>query len=156
MLAGCPILNRPMRQNGFSLLEVVISLLLLAVGALGAVMMQTSALRLSTSAADRTQASFIAYDLLDRVRANAVELEHYAISVGPGCRADAPATPASIRATDLADFTHAVSCLLPGGQGAVTIAGQRATVTLSWSEERILADADSASLTASALIGGQP
>ena len=44
-----------MRQNGFSLLEVVISLLLLAVGALGAVMMQTSALRLSTSAADRTQ-----------------------------------------------------------------------------------------------------
>ena len=64
-------MNRLICQNGFSLLEVLIALLILAGGVFGAVAMQTSALRLSASAADRTQATFIAHDLLDRLRANA-------------------------------------------------------------------------------------
>lgn len=149
-------MNRPVHQNGFSLLEVLIALLILAVGVLGAVPMQTQALRFSASAADRTQASFIAYDLLDRLRANPTELAHYAISVGAGCRADAAPAAASILATDLADFTHAVSCLLPDGEGVVSISGQHATVSLSWSEQRIRADAGRTSLTVSALVRGRP
>lgn len=148
--------NRVIRQNGFSLLEVLIALFILAVGVLGALLMQTNALRFSASAADRTQASFIAYDLLDRLRANSAELELYAVSVAPGCHVAAPPSGTTIRSTDLADFTHAVSCLLPAGQGQVSIDGQRATVTLSWSEERILAGAGDAMLTVSALIRGQP
>ena len=150
-------LRRPftiVRQQGFSLLEVLIAVLVLAVGVLGALLMQTNALRYSASASDHTQASFIVYDMLDRMRANPVDLQHYATRVQPGC-SDAPATT-SILATDLADFAHAVRCLLPGGHGGVAIDGQHATVTVSWSEARIVAGAGPTSLVVAALIGGDP
>lgn len=148
-------MNRLIHHKGFSLLEVLISLLILTGGVFLAVQMQTDALRFSASAANRTQASFIAYDLLDRLRANTAELSHYALAVGPGC-SGAAAPVASILATDLADFTYAVTCLLPDGQGRISIAGQRATVTLNWSEERIRADAERATLAVSTLVRGQP
>src|SRR5690606_15642667 len=121
---------------------------------LGAVLLQTNALRYSASAADRTQASFIAYDLLDRMRANPSELPHYAISVAPGCVATSPG--ASILDTDLADFTHAVSCVLPDGQAEVSVQGQQATVSISWSEERTVVEGGSSTLSVSSLIGGAP
>lgn len=141
-------------QGGVSLLEVLIALLVLAIGVLGAVLLQTNALRYSASAADQTQASFIAYDLLDRMRANPANLASYALTVSAGCTTASPA--ASILAVDLADFTHAVSCLLPAGQGSVELDGQQATVTIGWSEERIVVGGGTASLVVSALIGGDP
>lgn len=146
--------NVAFRQSGVSLLEVLIALLVLAVGVLGAVLLQTNALRYSASAADHTQATFIAYDMLDRMRANPTDLPSYATSVTPGC--DAASSSASILAADLADFSHAVSCLLPVGHGQVAIDGQRATVTLAWSEERIVDGGGETALVVSALIGGDP
>ncbi len=150
-------LRRPftiVRQQGFSLLEVLVAVLILAVGVLGALLMQTNALRYSASAADHTQATFIAYDMLDRMRANPVDLHRYATSVQPGCTASPSST--SILATDLADFAHAVSCLLPGGHGGVAIQGQQATVTITWSEERIVVGAGPTSLVVASLIRGDP
>ena len=142
------------RQRGFSLLEVLIAVLVLAAGVLGALLMQTNALRYSAGASDHTQATFIAYDILDRMRANPVDLHHYATRVQPGCSVS-PST-ATILATDLADFAHAVSCLLPGGHGSVEIQGARATVTITWSQERVVAGAGPASLVVAALIRGDP
>lgn len=141
-------------QRGATLLEVLIALLLVAIGVLGAVLLQTSALRYSVSAADHTQATFIAYDMLDRMRANSANLSSYALTVTPGCVAVSAAS--SIIATDIADFSHAVGCLLPGGHGAVTISGQQASVALGWSQERIVAGGGTASLVVSSLIGGDP
>lgn len=149
-----PIPLSPLRQQGFSLLEVLVALLVLAIGVLGAVLAQTKALRYSASAADRTQATFIAYDLLDRMRANPAELASYATTVSTGCLSPASAT--SILNSDLADFAHAVSCLLPGGYGAVEIHGYRATITINWSEERIVAGAGETSLVTSSLIRSDP
>ena len=144
----------PVRQRGLSLLEVLIAVLVLALGVLGALLMQTKALRYSASASDHTQATFIAYDMLDRLRANPVDLPRYGTSVQPGCTPSAPAS--SILTTDLADFAHAVSCLLPGGHGGVVIQGQQATVTITWSEERIVAGAGPTSLVVASLIRGDP
>lgn len=142
------------RQAGISPIEVLIALLVLALGVLGAVLLQTNALRYSASAADQTQASFIAYDLLDRMRANPSELAGYAISVPAGCRPTSAGS--SILATDLADFSQAVSCVLPGGEAEVSIHGQQARVSISWSEERTVAAGGTSTLIASALIGGEP
>lgn len=147
-------LSATSRQRGVSLLEVLVAVLVLAVGVLGAVLLQTNALRYSASASDHTQATFIAYDMLDRMRANSAELASYVTSVPAGCNAATPA--ASIRATDLADFAHAVSCLLPDGQGAVSVQGQQATIRLSWSEARIVAGAEPTSLVISSLIRAEP
>ncbi|MFA5677409.1 MAG: type IV pilus modification protein PilV [Pseudomonas sp.] len=142
------------QQDGFSLLEVLIALLVLAIGVLGAVLVQTNALRYSASAAYRTQATFIAYDLLDRMRANPANLSGYALTVSAGCATASPA--ASILETDLADFAHAVSCLLPAGHGAVEVSGQQATVVIGWSEERIVVGGGTTSLTVSSLMRGDP
>ena len=141
-------------QQGISLIEVLVALLLLAIGVLGAIMLQTSALRYSVSAADRTQASYIVNDLLDRMRANPSELPNYATQVAAGCTP--PVQPASILEVDLADFRYAVSCLLPAGRARVEIHGQRATIHLVWSDERVVAGAGDNSLTVTSLIGGMP
>ena len=148
------IFARGATQRGATLLEVLIALLLLAIGVLGAVLVQTNALRYSASAADRTQATFIAYDLLDRMRANSVDLAGYAVTVAAGCVAASPNS--SVLAADLADFTQAVTCLLPAGHGSVAINGQQAVVTIGWSEDRIVASGGTTTLELSSLIRGDP
>ena len=142
-------------QQGISLIEVLVALLLLAIGILGAIVLQTNALRYSVSAADRTQATYIAYDLLDRMRANPEQLPHYATQVTSECSA-APAQPVAILERDLADFRHAVGCLLPIGRASVDIHGQQATISLVWSEGRIVAGAEDSTLTVTSLIRGAP
>jgi len=139
-------------QRGASLLEVLIAVLVLAVGVLGAVSLQVNALRYNASAAHNTQASFLAYDILDRMRANADNLASYAINITSTCSAGNAGS--SILAVDRQDFAHAVSCLLPGGYGSVVINGNRATVTVGWSEERIVAAGGNTEFTVSSMIRG--
>jgi len=60
------------RQSGASLIEVVIAVLILAIGMLGVGAMQTVALRNSQSALERSQAVMLSYSALDLLRANPV------------------------------------------------------------------------------------
>ena len=91
------------RQGGVSLLEVMIAVLVLAVGVLGAASLQLNAIRYSASAGHSTQAALAARDMLDRMRANPSELSRYAIaSVAGVCQVNPGG--ADIAAQDLADF----------------------------------------------------
>ncbi len=139
------------QQRGVGLLEVLIALVLLTIGALGAVRLQLKALQYTTSAEHTTQASFLAYDMLERMRANAAHLSDYAISVNSGC-SDSPAT-VNILATDRQDFIRAVSCLLPGGYGEIRISGNYAAVTIGWSEARLVADGNTEFVVGSRILG---
>jgi len=56
--------------NGFTLLEVMISLLILSIGLLGIAALQANSLKTNHGAYQRTQAIFLAYDMMDRLRAN--------------------------------------------------------------------------------------
>ena len=58
------------RQKGMTLIEVLVSVLILAIGILGAAAIQLNALKYTDSSAMTSQASFIAYDMMDRIRAN--------------------------------------------------------------------------------------
>jgi type IV pilus assembly protein PilV len=53
---------------GFTLLEALIALLVLAVGLLGLAGLQTQALRFNTDAYVRSQATVLAYDIIERMR----------------------------------------------------------------------------------------
>ena len=152
LVACLPLSGTAARQHGMSLLEVLVALVLVVVGVLGAVDLQTKALRFNASAAYQTQASFLAYDMLDRLRANPGELSSYAITVNTACAAAAQSS--SILATDREDFARAVSCLLPSGYGSVAVSGSRATVTVGWSEQRIEAGAGDTEVVVSSLIRG--
>ncbi|WP_122752343.1 type IV pilus modification protein PilV, partial [Pseudomonas viridiflava] len=57
-------------QEGMTLIEVLVALLILTVGLLGAGAVQLNALKYTDSSRMTSQASFIAYDMMDRIRAN--------------------------------------------------------------------------------------
>ena len=56
--------------RGFSLIEALVSLVVLSVGLLGVAGLQLTSLRSNQGAALRSQATFLAYDIVDRMRAN--------------------------------------------------------------------------------------
>lgn len=58
------------RQRGATLIEVLVALLVMSIGLLGAAAIQLNALKFTDSSSLRTRASFIAYDMMDRIRAN--------------------------------------------------------------------------------------
>lgn len=133
-------------QSGFTLFELLIAVLVLAVGLLGLATMQTQGLKSNSSAEKRTEATFLAMDIMDRMRANpnGVTAGSYAINtvtvpVDPGCGDGC--TAAQRPGQDLYDWTLAISNQLGGGAnntwGAV-IAPTNGVfmVTIMWDDER--------------------
>jgi type IV pilus assembly protein PilV len=57
-------------SRGFTLIEVLVALVVLSIGLLGVAALQLSSLRMNGSAASRSQATLLAYDVADRMRAN--------------------------------------------------------------------------------------
>ncbi len=63
-------INRCKKSQGVGLIEVLVSVLVLGVGALGIATMQLTGLKYNKGSQGRTQAIFLANDMLDRLRAN--------------------------------------------------------------------------------------
>jgi len=66
---GSPMRNTA-REDGFTMVEVLVALLVLSVGLLGLAMLQATGLRYNNDSYMRSQATILAYDLIDRIRAN--------------------------------------------------------------------------------------
>ena len=94
-------------QRGVSLVEVLTSVLVLAVGTLGVTALQTAALRDNRDALQRTEALLLAADVLEQARANPAG--SYVIAIGDGppfvdsCLG-ADCTPERMAAFDLATW----------------------------------------------------
>jgi type IV pilus assembly protein PilV len=58
------------RQHAFTLVEVLVTIVIMSVGLLGVVGLQLASMRSNHSAYLRTQATLAAYDLIDRMRAD--------------------------------------------------------------------------------------
>ncbi|MGO1540483.1 MAG: type IV pilus modification protein PilV [Luteimonas sp.] len=78
--------------SGFSMIEVLVALLVLALGLLGFALLQTMNLRYTQSADYRTHATNLAYELLDQMRVNKLSVADYesasfldAATVGSDC-----------------------------------------------------------------------
>ena len=63
-----------LRTNGFTLIEVLISVLVLAIGVIGAARMQLAALRTSQQSAYQTAALQLAAEMAEKIRANQRQL----------------------------------------------------------------------------------
>lgn len=62
---------RPMKAcQGFSLIEVMISVFILSVGLLGVASMQSSSIRMNVGAYNQSQANILIAEMLDRMRLN--------------------------------------------------------------------------------------
>jgi type IV pilus assembly protein PilV len=127
----------PPRVAGASLLEVLVTVGLLSIGLLGIAGTQAVGLKNVANASLRTQASVLAYDIVDRLRANrpAAEAGSYNITLG----AAAPTSPTTLAQQDLAQWKGGLAANLPQGDGAVAVAAGVATVTVRWLEREAAA-----------------
>lgn len=120
-------------QDGMTLIEVLVALLILSVGLLGAAAVQLNALKYTDSSLKTTQASFIAYDMMDRIRAS------YSNSSGADYTITPPASGNlnNVRDQDLYDFTtNIVAFGGPTATGSI-VANQRVfTITINWDDSR--------------------
>lgn len=129
------------RVAGFSLVEVLVAVFILAVGVMGAATMQMNALKFNQTASMRSQASFLAYEIIDNMRANPTIA--FAGGYDVAMSANAP-TGSSINALDLQRWRQALPQRLPGGKGSVAHNNSLFTVTIQWDESRLGAKDDPA------------
>jgi type IV pilus assembly protein PilV len=113
-------------QRGVTMIELLITVFVLSIGLLGLAQLQASALRNNQSAYLRTQATVLAYDIADRMRANmpAVRTAAYHLPTTTAhatCRNVSGCTPTEMAQTDAAMWTAAVAASLPGGEAVVCI-----------------------------------
>jgi type IV pilus assembly protein PilV len=116
----------PGQQSGFTLIEVLISALILAIGLVGVAGLQAVSLKNNQSTFMRSQATALAYDLADRMRANvtAADIGSYnpgAAAMTSTCATTSGCGPAAMAAHDIAEWNAALAALLPSGVGFVCI-----------------------------------
>lgn len=63
-------MSRQHKSKGFTLIEVMVAVIILAIGLLGMATLMMQSMQSSESAYSRSQASLLAYDMIDRMRAN--------------------------------------------------------------------------------------
>lgn len=139
------LMQRRQRQSGYTLLEVLVAAVLLTTGLIGLASMQVNGTRLNNSAYLRSQATILAYDIVDRMRANipAARAGNYDLALTDAT----PTTVATVPNVDLGQWRTAVAYNLPAGNSSVTrVAGASAddpsqfTVVVQWNDGRAPAD----------------
>ena len=70
-------------EAGFSLIEVLVAMLILAIGLLGLAALQTLGVRFGNDAFVRTQGTTIAYDIIDKLRINRGNVTNYTTASFP-------------------------------------------------------------------------
>ncbi|MDR0736410.1 MAG: type IV pilus modification protein PilV [Zoogloeaceae bacterium] len=69
------------QREGFTMIEVLVTLVILSLGLLGLAGLQISSLKMSQSAGARSVASQYAYAILDKIRSGGEDAHHYACGV---------------------------------------------------------------------------
>jgi type IV pilus assembly protein PilV len=134
-------------QNGFTLLEVLISLVILSIGLLGLAALQTTSLKQNQGAYYRSQSAQLSYFITDRMRANISGLSGYvttdaseASSVS-SCSTSAGCSPANMAENDLYEWFLALNGALPSPNATISLNGSVYSISITWDDNR---DNDSA------------
>lgn len=130
------------RSHGFSLLEVLIAIIVLAFGLLGFALLQTANVRFVQSANYRTQATNLAYDLLDQMRSNRFQSAWYTDATFSANTVTVSGCSRPLGA-DLAITSNitrwkcqVVQALGEGASATVLNANGQVTVGISWGDQR--------------------
>lgn len=126
-------------QQGVSLIEVLVSVLLFSIGVLGLAAMQLNALKSNQTASVRSHAVFLAYEMADRMRGGRGDAHagYYDIAIGAALPCDPAQETCLPFQRDLAEWRSSLASQLPDGDGSVQHDGERFTITVQWNEERV-------------------
>ena len=149
-------MNAIKNQIGTTLIEVLIAAVVVSVGLVGLAALQTLSVKNNHSAYLRTQATFIVYDMVDRMRTNIATAQagSYVTALGAAPSGTTNCNISACTASDLATFdinewkcslgnwntqntcttTLSMTGMLPGGDGAVTQTGAIHTVSVRWND----------------------
>lgn len=114
------------RQSGFTLIEVLVSVIILSIGLVGVAGLQAMSLKNNQSAFMRSQATALAYDLADRMRSNVLSAttglyDPTAAATTSGCTSTSGCSEQDMAENDLAEWNAAITTYLPMGQGYVCV-----------------------------------
>lgn len=130
-------IRAPFQQRGIGLIEVLVAAFIFTIGLLGLARLETANFRNNHGAQLRSQAMALAYDIVDRMRANRERAldGDYDIDIG-----GAAPSGATVAATDLQEWKSGLADVLPAGDGSVAraVAGpvSRFTVIVQWDDSR--------------------
>jgi len=146
------------QQSGFTLIEVLVSVLVLSIGLVGVAALQGVSLKNTQSAFMRSQATALAYDVADRMRANVIAArtglyDPDTAAAVTACKSTTGCTAQDMAKHDLAEWNAAIATYLPMGQGFVCVdstpddgasaaspacddSGTQLTVKIWWDENR--------------------
>lgn len=127
-------LSRSRSQRGVSLVEVLVTVVVISVGLLGVSALHLTSLRNSFDSNSRSKATWLAHDIADRMRANrnAARSGNYTIAIGTS------PSGTTIAATDLIGWKNQMSQSLTSGDGSIAVAdigsSKVFTITVQWKE----------------------
>lgn len=126
------------KQTGFTMLEVLVTMVIVSFGLLGIAGIIANGLKNNQGSYARSQASWLANDIVDRMRANraAAEVSASPYNLAIGTAATAGTTVAAV---DLNSWRSALLASLPSGTGSVSLdnTSKKLIVVVQWDESRI-------------------
>lgn len=129
------------KQRGVGLIEVLVTVLIMATALLSLSALQMRSLQFNHSAYLRSQANILAYDIIDRIRINRKNVSQYSLAY-----AAAAPTGTSLSALDLREWRTTLQTIMPDGLGQVecNVAGI-CTISIRWTEQNQSGSDDEAS-----------
>lgn len=124
------------RQRGVTLVEILVTVVIISVGLLGVAALHTLSLKHGQDAHVRSQATAMATDIIDRMRANPENArnDRYNIAMGD----PAPTSPTTLADADRAAWKNALAAMLPNGNGSIARVNgtvpQQFRITVQWGE----------------------
>lgn len=120
------------RGRGFTLVEVLVSLLIFSIGLLGMAALQMTSLRNNQASYFHSQVTQFAYDIADRMRANPVSTNAQDYDDPQGTKTQEgfdpqvdclaiSCEPADMAAWDLSQWARALANAVPGAKGVVCL-----------------------------------
>ncbi|GBG12507.1 type IV pilus assembly protein PilV [Novimethylophilus kurashikiensis] len=120
------------KQQGFTMMETLVSIMVVAFGLLGFAAMMAKSVKDNRIAYMRSQATMLSYDITERMRVNRQAALSGSYTIGIG------STPvgSSVAQLDLIKWKNEVLQSLPQGDGAVSVMGDgKTTITLQWDDD---------------------
>lgn len=125
------------KNNGFSLIEFLVALLIFAIGVLSLTSLQLKVLKGNVSSNNFAQAVQISYSMMDRMRSNKKEAMAGSYNISDVAEIAEGDGVAPLADDDLADWkTHELS-LLPNGNVIILCSTDgNCSVTISWADSQ--------------------